>query len=55
MLQHCVPVRDKEISSCKATVSCSLRETSLNHQQVSHNGFSNYLSDTLYESHFCGE
>lgn len=34
MLQYCVSVKDKEISSSKATVSCSLLETSLNHQPI---------------------
>lgn len=39
MLQDCVHVRNKEISSCKAPVFCSLHETSLNHQHVNHNSF----------------
>lgn len=34
MLQYYVSVKDKEISSSKATVSCSLLEISLNHQPV---------------------
>lgn len=34
MLQYCVSVKDKEISPSKATASCSLLETSLNHQPI---------------------